>query len=150
MSLVNGVIELPGVAAVARELVAAAGASERVVLRDGDYHSADFGSSKDVVLMSGMFHRETAQACRGLIERVASCLNPGGLLVVSDVFTDQGGCRPAFAAMFGLNMMLTAPDGGVHADADVMHWMADQGFRDLRCAPLPPPMPHRVVLGMKP
>ena len=84
------VIELPGVAAVARELVAAAGASERVVLRDGDYHSADFGSGKDVVLMSGMFHRETGQACRGLIERAAACLNPGGLLVVSDVFTDAG------------------------------------------------------------
>ena len=61
------VIELPGVAAVARELVAAAGASDRVMLRDGDYHSADFGSGKDVVLMSGMFHRETEQACRGLI-----------------------------------------------------------------------------------
>ena len=122
------VIELPGVAAVARELVAAAGASERVVLRDGDYHSADFGSGKDVVLMSGMFHRETEQACRGLIERAAACLNPGGLLVVSDVFTDQGGCQPTFAAMFGLNMMLTAPDGGVHADADVMRWMADIGF----------------------
>ena len=125
-------IELPGVAAVARELVAAAGASERVVLRDGDYHSADFGSGKDVVLMSGMFHRETEQACRGLIERAAACLNPGGLLVVSDVFTDQGGCQPTFAAMFGLNMMLTAPDGGVHADVDVMRWMADKGFRDLR------------------
>jgi Dimerisation domain/O-methyltransferase domain len=39
-SLRSEVIELPGVAAVARELVAAAGASERVVLRDGDYHSA--------------------------------------------------------------------------------------------------------------
>ena len=32
------VLELPGVAAVARELVAAAGASDRVSLRDGDYH----------------------------------------------------------------------------------------------------------------
>jgi hypothetical protein len=45
--------------------------------------------------------------------------------VVSDVFTDEGGALPTFAAMFGLNMMLTAPDGGVHADADVMRWMAD-------------------------
>ncbi|MBX3645471.1 MAG: methyltransferase [Rubrivivax sp.] len=144
------VIELPGVAAVARELVSTAGASERVVLRDGDYHSADFGSGKDVVLMSGMFHRETAQACRALIARAAACLNPGGLLVVSDVFTDEGGCQPAFAALFGLNMMLTAADGGVHADADVMQWMADCGMRELRCMPLPPPMPHRVVLGVKP
>jgi O-methyltransferase domain/Dimerisation domain len=143
------VLELPGVAAVARELVAAAGASDRVSLRDGDYHSADFGSGKDVVLMSGMFHRETEQACRGLIERAAACLDGGGLLVVSDVFTDRGGSQPTFAAMFGLNMMLTAPDGGVHSDADVQRWMADSGFRDLRMVPLPPPMPHRVVFGVK-
>jgi hypothetical protein len=144
------VLELPGVAAVARELVAAAGASDRVTLRDGNYHSADFGSGKDVVLMSGMFHRETEQACRSLIQRAADCLISGGLLVVSDVFTDEGGTRPAFAAMFGLNMMLTAPDGGVHSDSDVKRWMADSGFRDLRGVPLPPPMPHRVVLGVKP
>ena len=143
------VLELPGVAAIARELVAAAGASERVTLRDGSYHSADFGSGKDVVLMSGMFHRETPQACRSLIERAARCLVPGGLLVVSDVFTDEGGTRPPFAALFGLNMMLTAPDGGVHSDADVKRWMADCGFHDLRVVPLPPPMPHRVVLGAK-
>lgn len=148
--LTSEVLELPGVAAVARELVAAAGASDRVTLRDGDYHSADFGSGKDVVLMSGMFHRETEQACRALIERAAACLEPGGLLVVSDVFTDQGGSQPTFAAMFGLNMMLTAPDGGVHSDADVQRWMGDSGFRDLRMVPLPPPMPHRVVFGVKP
>jgi hypothetical protein len=99
--------------------------------------------------MSGMFHRETAQACRRLIERAAACLDAGGQLVVSDVFTDEGGTRPAFAAMFGVNMMLTAPDGGVHADADVKRWMAEAGFRDLRVVPLPPPMPHRVVMGVK-
>jgi len=144
------VLELPGVAAVARELVAAAGAGGRVSLRDGDYHHAAFGAGKDVVLMSGMFHRETAQACRSLIERAVACLEPGGLLIVSDVFTDEGGAHPAFAAMFGLNMMLTAPDGGVHADADVMRWMADGGLRDVRVASLPPPMPHRVVQGRKP
>jgi cyclopropane fatty-acyl-phospholipid synthase-like methyltransferase len=144
------VIELPGVAAVARELVAAAGASDRVSLRDGDYHTADFGSGKDVVLMSGMFHRESERACRGLILRAAASLEPGGLLVVSDVFTDEGGALPTFAAMFGLNMMLTAPDGGVHADADVRRWMADAGLRDTRTVPLPPPMPHRIVLGVKP
>lgn len=144
------VLELPGVAAVARELVAAAGASERVSLRDGDYHSASFGTGKDVVLMSGMFHRETEQACRGLIERAAACLDSGGLLVVSDVFADPGGTHPTFAAMFGLNMMLTAADGGVHADADVQRWMAEAGFGELRTVSLPPPMPHRVVMGRKP
>jgi hypothetical protein len=144
------VLELPGVAAVARDLVAAAGASDRVTLRDGDYHSAPFGTGKDVVLMSGMFHRETEHACRSLIERAADCLDSGGLLVVGDVFADEGGTHPPFAAMFGLNMMLTAPDGGVHSDSDVKRWMAEAGFAELRTASLPPPMPHRVVLGVKP
>ena len=111
------VLELPGVAAVAREIVAAAGASERVSLRDGDYHSSDFGSGHDVVLMSGMFHRENESSCRRLIEKARACLVPGGLLIVSDVFSDEGGCTPPFAALFGLNMALTAPDGTVHADA---------------------------------
>lgn len=147
--LKSEVLELPGVAAVARELVAAAGAADRVTLRDGDYHSADFGSGKDVVLMSGMFHRETASTCQGLIQRAAACLDPGGLLIVSDVFTDAGGTQPVFAALFGLNMMLTAADGGVHADADVQAWMASAGFTDLRTSALPPPMPHRVVMGVK-
>ena len=148
--LKSEVLELPGVAAVARDLVAAAGASDRVTLRDGDYHTADFGTGKDVVLMSGMFHRETEQACRSLIKRAADCLVPGGQLIVSDVFADEGGTHPPFAAMFGLNMMLTAPDGGVHSDADVKRWMAEAGFGELRTAALPPPMPHRVVLGVKP
>ena len=100
--------------------------------------------------MSGMFHRETPDACRRLIDRAWHCLVPGGMLAVSDVFTDEGGTQPAFAAMFGLNMMLTAPDGCVHADADVQRWMADRGFGQLRTTPLPPPMPHRVVTGVKP
>jgi cyclopropane fatty-acyl-phospholipid synthase-like methyltransferase len=141
------VLELPGVAAVAREIVAAAGAGDRVVLRDGDYHTSDFGAGHDVVLMSGMFHRETEASCLALIHKARQALRPGGLLVVSDVFTDAGGCSPAFATLFGLNMALTAPDGTVHADADVGRWMSEEGFTGIEMRALPPPMPHRVVMG---
>jgi cyclopropane fatty-acyl-phospholipid synthase-like methyltransferase len=142
------VLELPGVAAVAREIIAAAGATDRVSLRDGDYHTSDFGSGHDVVLMSGMFHRESEASCRKLIEKARAALVPGGMLIVSDVFTDAGGCSPSFATLFGLNMALTAPDGTVHADADVATWMKDAGFSRLDVRALPPPMPHRVVTGV--
>jgi cyclopropane fatty-acyl-phospholipid synthase-like methyltransferase len=142
------VLELPGVAAVAREIIAAAGAGDRVSLRDGDYHTSDFGHGHDVVLMSGMFHRESPASCRRLIAKARQSLEPGGLLVVSDVFTDAGGCSPPFATLFGLNMALTAPDGTVHADADVANWMRDAGFERIELRALPPPMPHRVVQGV--
>jgi protein-L-isoaspartate O-methyltransferase len=147
--LTADVLELEGVAAVAREILREMNADDRVRMRDGDYHASDFGSGYDVVLMSGMFHRETADNCRRLIDKARACLEPGGLLVVSDVFADAGGTGPEFATLFGLNMMLTAPDGGVHADEDVAGWLAESGFEDIERSAFPPPMPHRVVTGRK-
>ena len=86
--LTSDVLELKGVATIAREILHEMDASDRVTMLDGDYHVSDFGSGYDVVLMSGMFHRETADNCRALIERARDCLEPGGLLVVNDIFAD--------------------------------------------------------------
>jgi predicted O-methyltransferase YrrM len=143
------VLELPGVAAIAAEILDGMGASDRVSMRDGDYHSSDFGSGFDVVLMSGMFHRETEANCRKLIDKAREALQPGGSLVINDVFADANGTGPEFATLFGLNMMLTAPDGGVHADEDVAEWMREAGFEDIQQKNFPPPMPHRVVTGSR-
>jgi hypothetical protein len=149
-ALHSEVLELAGVARVAEEILAETGASDRVTMRVGDYLASDYGRGYDVALMSGMFHRESADNCRKLIGKGFDCLSQDGLLVVSDVFTDNGGDAPEFAALFGINMMLTAPDGGVHADTEVAGWMAEAGFRDIARKDFPPPMPHRIVTGIKP
>jgi predicted O-methyltransferase YrrM len=147
--LVSDVLELAGVASIANEILADSGADKRVTMLPGDYHVSEFGSGYDVVLMSGMFHRETEANCRVLIEKGHACLEPGGLLVVNDIFADANGTGPEFATLFGLNMMLTAPDGGVHADEDVANWMRDAGFNEIQRDSFPPPMPHRVVIGSR-
>ena len=144
------VIELPGVARIGREILADTGAADRVTMIDGDYLETEFGDGYDVVLMSGMFHRESESNCRRLIDKARGCLDAGGMLVVNDIFADAGGTGPVFAALFGLNMMLTAPDGGIHADADVAQWMSEAGFENVGRKPFPPPMPHRVVTGVLP
>jgi len=143
------VLDLPGVLDISREIIAAMGVGERVVTQASDYLQDDFPQANDVVLISGVFHRETEARCRDLIRRAWQALDSGGILVVSDVFTDPGGKGPLFATLFGLNMMLTAVDGGVHADADVASWMAEQNFGDIDRLQFPPPMPHRIVTGIK-
>jgi len=145
----SDVLELAGVARIAREILDDLGASDNVTMVDGDYLSSDFGRGYDAVLMSGMFHRETGENCRHLIGKARDCMETGGMLVVSDIFADAGGASPTFAALFGLNMMLTAPDGGIHADADVASWMTEAGFTAIDRRPFPPPMPHRIVTGVK-
>jgi predicted O-methyltransferase YrrM len=143
------VIDLPEVVALADEILGELGARDRVTTLPGDYRTTPFPGGNDVVLVSGVLHRESEATCRALVARARDALVPGGLLVVSDVFTDAGGCTPAFAALFGVNMMLSAPDGGVHADADVAEWMTGAGFAGVERRAFPPPMPHRVVLGTR-
>ena len=77
--LTSDVLELEGVARIAREILRDMGASDRVTMLDGDYHVSDFGSGYDVVLMSGMFHRETADNCRALIKRARRLPRARGL-----------------------------------------------------------------------
>jgi len=148
--LCSRVLDLPGVTAIADEIISSMGVADRVKTLAADYLKIDsFPAGNDVVLMSGMFHRETAEECQALIKRASEALDQGGLLVISDVFADEGGAAPLFATLFGLNMMLTAPNGGVHEDSAVVSWMANAGFVDVKCRPFPPPMPHRIVMGVK-
>jgi len=148
-TLHSTVLDLPGVVAIAREIIADMGMADRVGVLPGDFNNTAFPGDNDVVLISGVFHRESEQGCRALIQRGFDSLLSGGLLVVGDVFTDAGGSSPPFAALFGLNMLLTAPAGCVHADADVARWMQEAGFASTDVVAFPPPMPHRVVLGVK-
>lgn len=143
------VLDLPGVLKISREIIESMGVAERVTTQPLDYLRDEFPPGNDVVLVSGVFHRESEATCQDLIQRAAAALDPGGLLVVSDIFTDPGGKGPSFATLFGLNMMLTADDGGVHSDADVAAWMQQRQFGDIRVLEFPQPMPHRIVSGVR-
>ena len=139
------VVDLPPVAALAGEILADMGVADRVSLLPGDYHRADLPGGQDAVLISGVLHREAPERAAALVARAAAALAPGGRLVVSDVMTAPGDTAPPFATLFGLNMLLTAPGGGVHSTAAVSHWLAAAGLRAEAPRAFPPPMPHTVI-----
>lgn len=136
------VIDLPDVAAIARALVAEAGLADRIRCVDGDYHQAPFPGEQDVVVMLGILHQEAPDSIRALLKKAHAALKPGGRLYVLDMMTDATRAHPPFAALFAVNMALTMRDGWVFSDQDLSGWLAEAGFTDFMCAPLPPPMPH--------
>jgi SAM-dependent methyltransferase len=144
------VLDLPAVVAIAREILSEMGVGDRVAVLAGDYRVTPFPGRNDLVLVSGVLHRETADGAEDLVRRAVQALALGGRLVVSDVLTDATGTAPAFAPLFGLNMLLTAPDGGVHRDVEVERWMAQAGLVEIETRTFPPPLPHRVVAGVRP
>lgn len=149
--LSSTVLDVPGVLEVTRELVDKSGVGDRVTLMPGDYLSSAFGSGFDVALLSGMMHRETPANCQLLLRKAFAALDPGGLVMVSDVFFDDETHRtPPFAVHFALNMMLTSDDGSAHAMTEMADWMRGEGFVDVAIHPLPKPNPHTLLTGRRP
>jgi predicted O-methyltransferase YrrM len=149
--LSSTVLDRPGVLEVTKEIVADANCADRITLLPGDYLTTPFGSGYDVVLLSGMMHRETPDDVRLLLRKTFDALDPGGLIIVSDVFFDTDAKNsPPFAIHFAINMMLTSDHGSAHAKTEMASWMAGTGFTGVDVRPLPPPNPHTLVLATKP
>jgi len=143
-------LDLPGVARVARGIVARSPAADRIAVMEGDYHTAQFPAGQDVVLLFGMLHQESPSDILRILQRSRAALRPGGTVAVLDMMTDSSRCSPAFSAIFGLNMALTTKNGWVFSDADLAGWLRDSGFDSTYCRPLPPPMPHWLVTAFRP
>ena len=144
------VLDLPEVVRVAEELIAQAGAKNRVKTLGGDYHRTPFPGGQDAVMFFGVLHQESPEAIRSLLTKAYQAIAPGGLLYVLDMMTDASHARPKFSALFGLNMALTTPNGWVFAEDELKGWLLEAGFTDFACRPLPSPMPHWLASARKP
>ncbi|MGY3439859.1 MULTISPECIES: methyltransferase [unclassified Marinovum] len=145
------VLDLPGVVAHLPDIMARLGTPEAVTGLPGDFHAIDFPKGQNAVLISGVLHRESGTFCQELIARAKATLNPGGKLILADVFLrHEDEASRAFAPLFGLNMALTAPDGCVHDLEDICRWMTAAGFGGIETAALPPPLPHSLAIGQLP
>ena len=143
-------MDLSAVVAIAKTIVAGFKMTDRVEPIEGNYHQESYPGGNDVVLCSGMFHRETADACRAILRKSFAALEPGGLVIVHDVLANDDKAGPPFAMLFGINMALTATYGTVHSSREVAQWMGEAGFVGTKAQALPPPWPEALVLGHKP
>jgi len=143
------VLDHPEVVKVAAGLIAQEGVSLNVSMLPGDFRTTPFPQGNDVVLMFGFLHREPADQVPILIRRAAACLNPGGVLYVMDVMTDESRTMPASSALFALSLALTNREGHVFSHVDLQRWMEQAGLRDFSVEMLPPPVPHWLARGRK-
>ena len=147
--LSSTVIDLPGVAAVADELIDQQGMSDRVKTLPGSYHDTAFPDGNDAVLFLGVLHQESPEAITALFKKAYASLKPGGKVYVMDMMTDETHTKPTFSALFAVNMALTATNGWVFSDAELKGWLTEAGFSGFSVAPLPPPMPHWLAVAVK-
>ena len=143
-------VDLPGVSAVAAELVAASDVANRVTCRAGDYHTDTYeAESYDAVTIFGALHQESPALICDILRRAYCALKPGGTIFILDMMTDATHTAPAFSALFALNMALTTDNGWVFSDDELKGWLLESGFVSAQTQPVPPPMPHWLVTARK-
>ena len=140
------VLDLPAVVAVASEIVAGMGASERVACRAYDYYQDELPHEPyDAALISGVLHREQPTKVQAMFAEVAARLPIGGRLWISDVMLNDERTGPLFSAMFALNMRALAHHGRCHSVAEQRLWLEEVGFKVVSTHQLPPPINYTLI-----
>src|SRR6516165_3651330 len=121
------VLDLPGSAAIGREIIAAAGLSDRVRYRDGDATADDLGTGHDAVLCFNLVHHLKPDQIAGLLKRIHGALAPGGTLAVMDAFAEPDRRKSAAGNFLGLFVYLSS-GSQVHTPAQLREWLREAGF----------------------
>ena len=130
------VADLPGSVRIGREIVAAAGMSERVRHVEGDMFATDLGGPHDGALAFNIVHHLSPERARALFARIAATLRPGAPLCVLDLYDRPSGTAPDSGAFLGLFFHLTS-GADTYAIPEVAGWLAESGFGAPRVKRLP-------------
>lgn len=125
------VLDLPGSAAIGREIITTAGMADRVVHRDGDATTADLGSGHDAVLCFNLLHHLSTDQSVALFGRIHDALRPGGTLAVMDAFAEPSRRTSAAANVLGLFVYLSS-GAQVNTPTELHSWLQAAGFSSPR------------------
>lgn len=121
------VLDLPGAAAIGRQIVAAAGMADRVRFTAADATTDDLGSGYDAVLCFNLVHHLVPDQIASLFAKAHGALAPGGVLAVLDGFAGLGRRAPAQANFLALFVYLSS-GSQVHTPAELRGWLRAAGF----------------------
>jgi 2-polyprenyl-3-methyl-5-hydroxy-6-metoxy-1,4-benzoquinol methylase len=149
-NLTATVFELPAAAEVAREIIEAAGMSERVIVREGDFQQEDLGSNYDVALIFGVLVSETDEGKLTLLRKTHAALSPGGLVVIREIWLDPDDpAKSPEAVLFSLHTLLANAVGDVATLDQMRAWLIEAGFEQLGLINLPEWLGSSLCVGRK-
>ena len=125
------VLDLPGSAAIGREIISEAGMSDRVEHVEGDAFEADLGGPYDGALMFNLIHHFEPEDNVRLFRRIHDALKPGGTFAVLDLFLPRRQRKPDSSVMLGLFFFLTSA-AGTYTPEQLKEWLREAGFEEPR------------------
>ncbi|MEW6541980.1 MAG: class I SAM-dependent methyltransferase [Nitrospirota bacterium] len=118
---------------VAREIAATHRHGRRLAYLPLDFMKQAVPGRYDVIWYSNVLHIYSPEENRRLFRRLASALNPGGRLLIQDIFLlDREGLYPAEANLFAATMLLFTEGGNTYGLRETATWLRETGFAQVR------------------
>jgi O-methyltransferase domain/Luciferase-like monooxygenase len=121
-------LDLPALAPVFEEHVAAAGLSERLRFLGGDF-LVDELPAAEVLVFGHVLHDWGLDTKRLLIGKAYRALPEGGAIICYDAVIDDERRHNAFGLLMSLNMLIELPGGFDYTGAQCQRWLREAGFR---------------------
>lgn len=138
--------DLPEVAPIFEDYVAANGLAERVKFAGGSFFTDELPQA-DVLLFGHILHDWSLETKLMLLNKAYRALPVGGAVVVYDSIIDDARRENAFGLLMSLNMLIETPGGFDYTGADCISWMQEAGFTQCRVEHLVGP--DSMVIGIK-
>ena len=140
------VFDLPDAGPLAREIVGASPAADRIDVAAGDFFSDPLPEG-DLYTLGRILHDWTESKVDSLLRRIFDRLPPGGGLLIAEKLIDEDRNGPRWAQMQNLGMLLYT-EGKERTLSEYKTILQHAGFSDVKGATTPSPLD--AVLAVKP
>jgi ubiquinone/menaquinone biosynthesis C-methylase UbiE len=122
------IFDLPDAIQQARERFAGGEFANRVAFSAGDFYRDELPAGADLAWVSAIIHQHGREESRDLFAKVFQALESGGHIAVRDVVMESNRTRPAFGAMFAINMLVNTDRGDTSTFAEIAEDLQSAGF----------------------
>lgn len=137
--------DLPGVAAIARDRLAAAGLGHRASVIEGSFLTDPLPSGADVISLIRVVHDHDDDVVLQLFARVREALPRDGVLVIGEPMSSSSGADPV-SAYFGLYLHAMG-SGRPRGRAALQSMLRSSGFSVVRAQATRVPMIAQVIVA---
>lgn len=121
-------IDLPQTLATTQKNIEKEKMSDRIRLVGGNFNQDELPGTFDVVFLSDILHYQTSEENAALFRKLSRATNPGGLIIVKDMFLNEDLSDPGWNAIFSIHMMVYSEKGRCFSGSEIRGWLEKAGF----------------------
>lgn len=126
-------LDFPTVISVAKEYVKQHNLEDRFSYWAEDLEEATFPSEKfDLAILGNICHALGPYATERIINNMGKTIKKGGTLAIVDFVPDNDRSKAGWPLIFGVNMLISTPEGDVFTETDYSKWTKKAGFTEFK------------------